>query len=635
MLRLKGIWLFCLLVMLLPAGLVSCERGFDTDDTKAEIGEVPLSFAFSLETPSRSTKAASQLTELSTDEPTFRGLTGIRVLAFDNSLQVKPGSWSLGRGRALPNISASGLMSVSNAHLFPDNAVSLPTGTTAVLAYGRAPRLIASTVADEKHLNGSLLEEGWTSATGTIQARDLRFSPDPIAADGLAEAKLDELITLLNSLLSGVSYQQDYYYFPPSGTQTGSIAVSWNETVADEALKEMFLSFISGGSVISSCGPHLEYRLTALYKALNNYTSTVEGFYYHDVYQAYKDAAGTEPLQNKDLYNGLKNELVYRLNQCNQLAKDDDGNVSFSTGVYHSFPKEYGLPDGAVRFQWRAGQFVKSLDGIDGNIGLSRFCYMPSLYYFANTGIRTSLEEQTYEADKEWTEILGQYKQGPIVTVGTKSVALELPLQYACGMLSLSVQATASSLKDKNNVDIPVLSGEGESLFPLKGIVIGSQYEQNFDFSPMTDNAGEDEVLKEYFLYDNETSGLALTPSESGKRLSTLSLPTPLDSNVYFFLEFQNDSGIPFEGRDGVVEPGFRFYLLGTMDLINKLQEEGVDPTKNRVFLQDHYTIINCQVNSLANAYLTIPSIGNPQLILGVQTQLDWIHSPGSYVVLE
>lgn len=636
MLRLKGIWLFCLLATLLSAGLVSCERGGVEENTKSADAEVPLSLAFALETPSSATKAnAGVLTELSENNPGFRGMTGIRLLAFENSLSVRPGSWSLGRGRALPNISQNGLMSVSNAHLFPEEFVSLPSGTTAVLAYGTAPRVAAATVAAGKHLNGSLQEEGWASVTGTIQAKDIRFSPDPIAGDGLAEAKLDDLIATVNSLVSGVTEEKDYYYFPLGELNEGHVAIPWNETLEDDRLKELFLNFISGGSVVSVCGPHLEYRLTALYKGLKAYNSDDDNVYKHDgVHVAYIDVAKQTELKYKDLYNGLKDELLTNFDDCEQLEIDGEGNVCFKVADDRSFPQVYGLPDGAVRFQWRGGQFVKSLGGLDGNIALSRFCYMPSLYYYANTGIRTSLEEQSYEEGKTWTELKGQYRQGPIVTAGTKAVALEQQLQYACGMLSLSVQATASSLKDKMNADIPVLSSEGEPHFPLTGIIIGSQYEQNFDFSPRTDDTEETEVVNEYFLYDNNTSGLSLKTSPS-EQMYTLSLPTPQENNVFFYLEFQNKSGAPFEGRDGVVEPDFKFYLLGTFDLVSKLQEEGADPTKNRVFLQAHYTTIHCQVNSLANAYLTIPTIGNPQLVLGVRTQMDWVHSPGSYTVLE
>lgn len=646
MLRFRGILFSCLLVMLLPAGFVSCEREKVPGKTiKDEDAEVSLSLAFALETPSPATKANyGVVTELSgnlTGEymNTFRGMSGIRLLAFDNSLQVKSGSWSLGRGRALPNISSSGLMSVSNAHLFPEDFISLPPGTTAVLAYGTAPRATptTATVAANKHLNGSLQEIGWESATGTIQAKDIRFRPDPIAGGGQAEAKLGNLVTLINTLVSGVSFIQEYYYSQPGlPLQQGSVSIPWNETLSEARLKELFLNFISGGSVISACGPHLEYRLTALYKALKDYDSTDDTNYLHEgSYVTYLDPTGETALKYKDLYNGLKTQLIDRFDQCDQLDIDGEGNVSFKAVDDSAFPAVYGLPDGAVRFQWRGGQFVKSVHSLDGKIDLYRYCYMPPLFYFVNTGIRTSLEEQTYDENKTWTELLSQYRQGPIVTAGTKSVALERKLQYACGLLSLSVKATTSPLKDKNNTDIPVLSLEAESNFPLTGIIIGSQYEQNFDFSPRTDNAESDEILDEYYLYDNETSGMTLTTSYSEQELRTLSLPTPQDNNVFFYLEFQNNSGIPFEGRDGVVEPGFRFYLLGTIDLVNKLQEEGVDPTMNRVFLQDHYTTIKCLVNSLANAYLTIPTVGNPQLVIGIQTQLDWVHSPGSYVVLE
>ena len=71
------------------------------------------------------------------------------------------------------------------------------------------------------------------------------------------------------------------------------------------------------------------------------------------------------------------------------------------------------------------------------------------------------------------------------------------------------------------------------------------------------------------------------------------------------------------------------------IDLESKLEEPEADQEKDRAFLQDHYTALSCEVSSLENAYMTIPALGDPMLKMGIRTRLNWLYSPGSYVILE
>ena len=606
-------------------------------------------------------------------EPRFRGMRRIRLLAFDSGTRVlvSAKSRSLGRLHILPDISdeiitdaldgkvyPDGLMAGSHAHLYSGSAVSLPTGTSSVLVYGNAPRISSrSSETEEKHLNGSLIEYGWNDNAPYYLASDISFSPDPIAQGGFAEASMNDMIKIGNYLTVGISNTEDYWYEQGGGLGNGQISAPWGADLEDLTLKGFFLEFISGGKVISACGRHMEHRLTTLYKALVGYHAednpdNSAQYVHHDgnnAYNAYKDNLLQDPLTYADLYNGLRDVLLARFeylkdpaDESMKIQIDDNNNVSFYEPVFRTFPAEYGLPDGAVRFNWRGdgNGFGISVDGVDGNIAMNRFCYMPPLYYFANTNLSTSRDQNAYEnfTLDSWDLIRENYRLGKIVTDGTRSVALDRPLQFATAMLTLTLHAESASLPDNDgdpSTNFPLQDQYGNDNFPVTGIVIGSQYAQNFDFSPQTDNVTESGVLKEYFLYDNEISGACLTQEANPTPIRTLVFPTPRETNVHFFLEFENNCGLSFQGRDGVIRPGFKFYLLGTMDLEAKLQEEGADRTKNRVFMQDSYTSIQCSVSSLANAYLTIPSIGSPQLMMGVQTQLNWLYSPGSYVILE
>ena len=105
-------------------------------------------------------------------------------------------------------------------------------------------------------------------------------------------------------------------------------------------------------------------------------------------------------------------------------------------------------------------------------------------------------------------------------------------------------------------------------------------------------------------------------------------LPSPQTSDVYFFLELRNDSSSSFTGAEGIILPGSKFYLAGVL-------EKSEDPVLDRVFMQDYFTTVKCTVTSLANAHISVPEMGEPQLTLGVQTRLNWIMSASAYVVLD
>ena len=118
-----------------------------------------------------------------------------------------------------------------------------------------------------------------------------------------------------------------------------------------------------------------------------------------------------------------------------------------------------------------------------------------------------------------------------------------------------------------------------------------------------------------------------LTPSLSDE-FRTLVFPVPAGLDVYFFLELRNDSNTAFTGAEGIILPGSKFYLAGKMD-------KSDNPDLPSVFMQDYYTTLYCTVNSLENAHVSVPEMGEPQLTIGVQTSLNWIMSASAYVVLE
>ena len=96
---------------------------------------------------------------------------------------------------------------------------------------------------------------------------------------------------------------------------------------------------------------------------------------------------------------------------------------------------------------------------------------------------------------------------------------------------------------------------------------------------------------------------------------------------MYFCLELRNDTGKAFTGADGLVLPGAKFYLLGTIELPS-------DGSFTRVFEKDHVTQINCTVSSLTEARTAVPDLEHPNLTLGVRVDINWIMATPSFLVL-
>ena len=620
--------------------------------------DAPVDLAFSLENNVSvpKTKADSRITELvSTQEnPEFRGLSEVRVLPFYTGVNtlVQPGTQSNGYARSLPDIQGSwdasaydgssfheGLLSASRSHIYSGPDITLPAGTNAVLVYGRAAPLSAGSTLEWKHLNGSLAEDGWNWQPSYHLASDIQFSPDLIYGEvygtTTAGAVAAEMASLLTEL-TDVSFTQHYYYEQNAQYKEGVVVLKWDDNLEDATLRSAFLEFVGNKGAFSGSGANLEYQLSKLYRLLTLYHPSNTITYQHvsgnNSYDALVSVPG-DRLTWGQLYEGLRAALVAKIANWEALQVSETG-VTFANSVYRQYPRLFGLPEGAAVLRWDGARLEAVSEDVGNFMAARRFCFMPPLYYYVNTPLSTAYNRNVYENfdGKSWEQVLGYYNAGKIVTRNINSVALDLPMQYACGMLVATVQAMTTSLPDNDGDDATNLEvSNASTAFPVKGILIGGQYPQRFDFTPVTDDESSPVFLSDCYTYDKHVSDIFLTTLVSNP-IRTLALPTPRDREVYFFLEFINNSNRSFHGADGVIPQGSRFYLAGKMPAPSSVElAAGLD----RVVMKDHYTSITCRVASLENAYLTIPQMGNPELVLGIQTQVNWYFSPSSYLVLE
>lgn len=621
--------ILCLLAALSLAGVSSCQRKDSLPEDKTGLLK-SVRLSLSVGTQPQTKMDAGLFTELAETTPGFSGLTDLKLVAYDQAGVVTASDHSLSLPIDVPGFNALNYPGAS-AQFYPGGIDTfLPIGTSSVLLYGRAP-------GDDKQVYGSLIPRGFDTQDITAPASSLGFDPDVMYPGDDIPAEASVIAHVINSIMLGEPVRFNGRYLRGTEWVNTQLVVNWNESVEDVNLSKAYTDITNEGAIIPGSGPMVESMLSSLYSFFRGYESRNEGEIEvtenGEHYPVQK--LNGEPLLYKEVLNALRNEVLNRFTLNTAYASqflvvdDQELTVRFNQQIYghlSTYPESMGLPTGCAILRWTpTGFVVPRISGVEGMAPINRYCFPTSLYYFVNTTIKTSKEKnigQSYSASTTWDDVLDDYTLGSSISSNTTSVALVRPLQYAVGMLSATVQSDRDWLQDNDDLPETTVYATGENL-PVTGIILSGQYAQNFDFTPIPDS-------EEYFSYDNQTPGVYLTKQKSAS-IRTLSLPTPEGKDVYFTLEFLNNSGRTFFGADGRVLPGRKFYMVGKMELPTDPQERRFE----QIFVQDHITTLNCNIFSLAGAYNAVPDLGIPQLVIGVQTQVNWEMSSPATILFE
>jgi hypothetical protein len=318
--------------------------------------------------------------------------------------------------------------------------------------------------------------------------------------------------------------------------------------------------------------------------------------------------------------------------------------------TYDKYPSNRYLPDGSAVLQW--GKITDNTYGFIPRVqttntanvsSMNRYTYPAELYYYGNSLIKTSNDEvpvSKYSGTSEmiiktWKDVVDKlYTSSSVVSSATKAVAIVDPMQYGVARLQATVLAGVNPLPTgEEKVTVTV----GDTTFPVTGLIVSGQYPVNFDFTPKFDGASED---NEHFVYDSYigSNSLYLTTTESSP-FYTLVMQTHDLDDVTVILELENNSDKDFKGENGMVYRGTKFYLAGKVE-ISKGNDNDVDASErddvsNRVFTQDHTTVISMKVNSLAKAYNVMPNIQSGRLEVGVEINLKWEQATPQTIVFD
>ena len=627
-------WL--LMPVLLVQALSSCSL-IDEPEYDDSVS-VNASLAF---TVSSDKKNSTRMTDVVVQEQpaegqSYRGLGNIYIIPF-----AIPGESFVAHGQKIVNTDvpslllddASRVTGTKDTYYFYQS-YTMVRGVNAFLVYGKAGTAnmsVPTGVSDNREYFGSLRFMRKESESTTLESlsdlttpnlQKLRFTLDPIYQLATVPAEATLLAGYLNHIVGDWSDPTDPNYLFFTGLQ--------NE----------------GNMVMAGSSAGVVAHVNALYDMIKSETSTLYG-------NIKERIQNPDPSLNISLISTGSGD-TWKLSAIQK--KVDDSYVDID------YPSSVGLPDGAAALRWAKKSESSSeyefkpsvattpLDNIN-NIG--RFCYPAELFYRANSRINTSnwiIGSDVYIADN-WDLVCSRYQYQPgTVTNSTKSVVICDPLQYAVGRLKISMKAetTTGKLKDSNSEDVPLTNATtSESSFPLTGVIVCNQHPVDFNFKPVLEASGASSHVDDSFIYDTQVKNgenyYCLTTSEQNIP-STLVLQT-YDTgegndrkgaeDVTIVMEFQNNSGQSFSGKDCVIYPGTKFYLIGKIKPSETTSTNEPAEAKGRVFTQDYVTTINTKVQSLDNAYNVLPDLIGGRLELGVELVSSWVQAETTNVILK
>ena len=541
--------LLCILLVCAGGG---CTSRLDEDANRDKGTSLALSLKNILPRQEWSTKMTAAVTQ---SGGSFRGIQNLYIIPFNTeSVPVAHEDARLGNQNVLlgsTGISKNGLVNNNNAHLF--GSAFVPNNMNRVLVYGKAPDEGPDASKESKHAYGVLMPEGLENPSSSD---DIFFRLEPLLQDGSA----------------------------------GELGVVYS--TAETLLEQLNV-------VMSMMGSSANASIKSIYDADKRENKILACSYAS--FDQIRNEIGTA------LWN-IPYESVEQAEEINAVSLALSAFSTVLTSAGTTFPAQYGIPEGSIGFWWDGKGFVRLINGV--NISLvdpESYCYPPSLWYYANSPVKTSNNEnvnkQYVASNEQWSDILAHYTDGRVVNTFTQSVAIEDQLEYGVSLLELSLDepgAAAASL----------VSG-----CPLTGIIVGDQKDLDFAFLPST-GPGR-------YIYDNTVEGIRI--GRTGNSVQMLTLPTNDGAPVHFALEFRNNTGLTRYCEQGDILPWCKFYLAGVLD---PNAESGITQpggeVLHSVFSRDHKTTVSVRIESLRNAYTTVPDLHDPQLEIGIVAEMKW-----------
>ncbi len=477
----------------------------------------------------------------------------------------------------------------SNQTFYYNRTCKFVQGVASVLVYGHGAYSVDNIPGENKSYYGS------TTAVipSSLTPKDIYFEPTQIRAT----TEFDETGKALADYLTAIA------------KTTG-----WS-TTTDSKLKALYYNFIGKREGM------VDHRVFA------GSSTSILGY----VNELYKEAGLYTTADAAALSSAIRAKIA-------EKATVENGVVTALNSDLMGYPANIDLPDGAAAIQWISGVegFVPqtTTTTIAPITSVTRFAYPAELYYYTNSLIATANKEISvlkYESETLWNNVLQYYTGSGVVDASTHAVAIKSPMQYGVARLSTNLNAAPNTLIDGDETKFIYGTDWNDRSFPMTAVIVGGQYPVGFDFKPETVKATAEEAKADMrYVYDSQvktrnlkTDYYYLGTTSQNNCTNTLVLQSYENAKVTVVLEFENRTDKKFKGKDCIVYPGAKFYLIGYVD---PTVIPGSGDQFNRVFTQDYVTTFNMTVDQkcLANAYSVMPDLSASRMEIGVLIVPKW-----------
>ena len=638
------------IALLSTAGLVACSSSDDVTDAPVNPSydgkSVKTQFAINIATPvtgNPSTRMSGDNTQASGSQ--FLGMNNIKLIPFAEkpTVTVAQPSYSAATGVAiskiisLKDLNTPEITSNNSSKIYTD--VNIPVGTKNFIFYGTGP---FGTDISTKLKNGILT---LTKDENVGNTNDIKF-------------QLNTIIDGSNSINAAKTHFIDYLNAIANAKAVISEAeTAWSDVTEDQnaTLHGAYANFTRIGSTGARAG-----SADAILKTVEQLYNLLSSIPQENTYYPFVSAIRSA------ITDGGSSGIT--LTASNTDPNNVELTYSMSDTKLTNFPRENGLPDGAMQlsfnnsnnsFSYKSSANVGTTTTSDLVFDVDKLTYPAALAYFVNTPARATTAEIPTTGTDTWPTTVttwdeawassGKYSSWTTtVNSNSRTVALQYNINYGVACLETTFQCKSGLTELEDNAGAfgsPSSTGTNNNRitipsngFKVTGIIIGGQTQSvNWDFlNPSTD--------RDYAVYDRYMAGNECIYAEAGTQSGanyTLVFDNYVNPQttsisqeaVNIAIELENNSNAEFYGVDGKIAKGQKFYLIGKLDpndntgTISWTNEDKSNiPAREvtRVFIQDYTTKANFTINSLKNAYVTIPDLRASKLQLGLSVDLEW-----------
>ena len=560
---------------------------------------------FALNLPYAAT-GTRQSADVAQQNNNFRGIQDMRLLPFTGDVTGSSASLSL----ITLGYNSDAFQSDAEAqgrYIYRD--VEIPVGTKNFVFYGKAKGDYTS--VDNKFTNGNLVEKGLDGST--VALNNVKF-------------ELEAINSGLNLANAATADDSESYKKVLNALQT---VTDTKVTSADKTIEWTNVTVPASGANDYAKLNHANKLWKSFKKLTAGSAASVR-----EALTRLEESVGVDALAPGVTAEcngeGLLQTLKANIATAKELLDKNE-----ETG--NKFPADFNLPDGAVQVKlsetgnkWSFKSPTVQVG--EASIDYAKITYPAALYYTVNTPVKandnasTGLADGMWPGRTEWTGGTAKWGEGwtDEVVNSTRTIALEKAIQYGVANLKTTVKLKAKNLDDnaqKKGGQVKDQNIDASGKLKLTGVLVGGQPEYvGWDFTAPAAITSFD-----YTVYDNKiASNAALTTTASDPNYTLV-----LDNNkaeqatvVYVVLEFVNNTGVDFYGKEGMVPKGGKFYLVGKLDMntVSDTNKNGC----NHIFVQDRTTVANFSIKDLKDAYNNIPDLRSTSVSVGLAVNLTW-----------